>query len=226
MDTAWSANEDAILLELRGQGRSYLEIGEKLSRSLKSCERRWYRVTRPRDRKYIPLTEKPEDLRDASPKQNAKATNKLLVLLREHHDFNIQVPKNWKPKPAKPVMEEMPKPPPALSAAFQKWLDKFEPMPEPSYPPVQSIKKRVAEHFGISVLDLDSARRHAKVCVPRQIAIYLSKNLTPRSYPDIGSKFGGRDHCTVIHAVRKIERLVKEDWRVAFDVAHIEAALS
>lgn len=82
-------------------------------------------------------------------------------------------------------------------------------------PMVAEIKSVVSEFFDISPLNLDSRSRKAKFVWPRQIAMYLSSTLTLRSLPDIGRRFGGRDHTTVLHAVRKIERLVAEDPETA-----------
>jgi chromosomal replication initiator protein len=76
---------------------------------------------------------------------------------------------------------------------------------------IDEIQKLVSEHFELKPLDLVSARRSRVVARPRQIAMYLSKRLTTRSLPEIGRKFGGRDHSTVIHAVRKIEELRDQD---------------
>jgi chromosomal replication initiator protein len=72
---------------------------------------------------------------------------------------------------------------------------------------IDEIQKRVSEHFKIRPAEMVSARRAREVARPRQVAMYLAKQLTPRSLPEIGRKFGGRDHTTVIHAVRQIERL-------------------
>jgi chromosomal replication initiator protein len=83
---------------------------------------------------------------------------------------------------------------------------------------MEEIQKRVAEHFKIRVSDMSSARRSRAVARPRQVAMYLSKQLTSRSLPEIGRAFGGRDHTTVMHAVRKIEELVKTDSAFAEDV--------
>lgn len=83
---------------------------------------------------------------------------------------------------------------------------------------IDEIQKRVAEHYNIKVADMHSARRARTVARPRQVAMYLSKQLTPRSLPEIGRKFGGRDHTTVMHAVRKIEELCSEDRSFAEDV--------
>jgi chromosomal replication initiator protein len=83
---------------------------------------------------------------------------------------------------------------------------------------VDEIQKAVAEHYGLKQADLLSERRTRAVARPRQTAMYLAKQLTTRSYPDIGRRFGGRDHTTVLHAVRTIERLAAEDPALARDV--------
>lgn len=76
---------------------------------------------------------------------------------------------------------------------------------------IDQIQKAVSDHFELKPLDLVSARRARAVARPRQIAMYLAKRLTTRSLPEIGRKFGGRDHSTVIHAVRRIEELRDSD---------------
>ncbi|WP_142849420.1 chromosomal replication initiator protein DnaA [Telmatospirillum sp. J64-1] len=83
---------------------------------------------------------------------------------------------------------------------------------------VEEIQKRVAEHFNIRISDMHSARRSRQVARPRQVAMYLSKQLTSRSLPEIGRKFGGRDHTTVMHAVKKVEELCQTDISFAEDV--------
>jgi chromosomal replication initiator protein len=83
---------------------------------------------------------------------------------------------------------------------------------------IEEIQKRVAEHFNIKVSDMHSARRSRAVARPRQVAMYLAKQLTPRSLPEIGRKFGGRDHTTVMHAVRKVDELRSADSSFAEDV--------
>ena len=83
---------------------------------------------------------------------------------------------------------------------------------------IEEIQKRVAEYFNIRVADMHSARRARQVARPRQVAMYLSKQLTTRSLPEIGRKFGGRDHTTVMHAVKKIEELRASDASFAEDI--------
>jgi len=83
---------------------------------------------------------------------------------------------------------------------------------------IEEIQKRVAEHFNIRVSDMHSARRARAVARPRQVAMYLAKQLTARSLPEIGRKFGGRDHTTVMHAVRKVDELRTTDASFSDDV--------
>ncbi|RZJ43966.1 MAG: chromosomal replication initiator protein DnaA [Brevundimonas sp.] len=83
---------------------------------------------------------------------------------------------------------------------------------------VDEIQKTVAEHFSLKQADLLSERRTRTVARPRQIAMWLCKQHTTRSYPDIGRRFGGRDHTTVLHGVRKIEELIAQDEAIARDV--------
>lgn len=83
---------------------------------------------------------------------------------------------------------------------------------------IDEIQKKVAEHYNVRLSDMQSARRARIVARPRQIAMYLAKQLTPRSLPEIGRKFGGRDHTTVIHAVRKVEELSAYDPSFREDV--------
>jgi chromosomal replication initiator protein len=83
---------------------------------------------------------------------------------------------------------------------------------------IEEIQKRVAEHYNIKISEMHSARRSRAVARPRQVAMYLSKQLTARSLPEIGRKFGGRDHTTVMHAVKKIDELRQSDSGFAEDV--------
>ena len=83
---------------------------------------------------------------------------------------------------------------------------------------VDDIQKAAAEHFGLKQADLISERRTRSVARPRQAAMWLAKQLTTRSLPDIGRRFGGRDHTTVLHAVRRIEELRAADSQLAQDL--------
>ncbi|KAF0118418.1 MAG: chromosomal replication initiator protein [Rhodospirillaceae bacterium] len=90
---------------------------------------------------------------------------------------------------------------------------------------IEEIQRKVAEHFNVKVSDMGSARRTRSVARPRQVAMYLAKNLTSRSLPEIGRRFGNRDHTTVIHAVRKVEELLDTDPSFAEDVALLRRIL-
>ena len=88
----------------------------------------------------------------------------------------------------------------------------------------KEIQKKVAEYFNISVKEMQSSRRARTVARPRQVAMYLAKQLTSRSLPEIGRKFD-RDHTTVMHAVRKVEELILEDSSLAENVDSLRRAL-
>ena len=90
---------------------------------------------------------------------------------------------------------------------------------------VDDIQKATAEHFGLKQADLLSERRTRAVARPRQAAMYLAKQMTTRSLPDIGRRFGGRDHTTVLHAVRRIEELKAGDAVLAADIETIARRL-
>jgi len=83
---------------------------------------------------------------------------------------------------------------------------------------IEDIQKKVAAHFNIKVSDMHSARRSVAIARPRQIAMYLAKKLTTKSLPEIGRKFGGKDHTTVMHAVKRIDELSRGDKEFADDV--------
>jgi len=91
---------------------------------------------------------------------------------------------------------------------------------------IDEIQRKVAEHYNIRMSDMHSARRARNVARPRQVAMYLAKQLTARSLPEIGRKFGGRDHTTVMHAVRKIDELIGDDPQIAQDVEIVRRALT
>jgi chromosomal replication initiator protein len=96
---------------------------------------------------------------------------------------------------------------------------------EPKRVRIEDIQKLVASHYNVSRSDLLSSRRTAAVVMPRQIAMYLAKTLTLRSLPEIGRRFGGRDHTTVLHAVRKIEALVSKDVALSEEVDSLKRQL-
>ena len=96
---------------------------------------------------------------------------------------------------------------------------------EPKRVKIEDIQKLVASRYNVSRSDILSERRTAAVVRPRQIAMYLSKVLTLRSLPEIGRRFGGRDHTTVLHAVRKIEKAIGEDNALSDEVELLKRML-
>src|SRR3954469_84256 len=96
---------------------------------------------------------------------------------------------------------------------------------EPKRVKIEDIQRAVARHYNVSRADMLSSRRTANVVRPRQVAMYLAKTLTLRSLPEIGRRFGGRDHTTVLHAVRKIESLVGNDSVLAEEIEILKRLL-
>ena len=90
---------------------------------------------------------------------------------------------------------------------------------------IDEIQRKVADYYALKMTDLLSARRAREVARPRQVAMYLAKKLTPRSLPEIGRRFGGRDHTTVMHAVTRIEELRAADSELNNDVVHLTRLL-
>ena len=90
---------------------------------------------------------------------------------------------------------------------------------------IEEIQRKVAEHYNIRLTDMSSARRERNVARPRQVAMYLAKQLTSRSLPEIGRRFGNRDHTTVMHAVARVAELMQQDASFAEDVALLRKML-
>lgn len=142
-------------------------------------------------------------------------------------------------RPPQPKVERpAPRPVPAVEYDnVEAWVrrQKAIPLPAPKEPMLSLIDDfdqscatvgkvifAVAQHFNISTFDLKSKSRVASLVYARQVGFYLARELAKRSFPEIGKKFGDRDHTTVLHGYRKIERLIRSDWRVAYDVALAE----
>nr|WP_272211960.1 chromosomal replication initiator protein DnaA [Marinicella sp. W31]MDC2877851.1 chromosomal replication initiator protein DnaA [Marinicella sp. W31] len=89
---------------------------------------------------------------------------------------------------------------------------------EPRRVRIEDIQRVVARHYCVTRQELVSNRRTRVIVKPRQIAMFLAKTMTPRSFPEIGRRFGGRDHTTVLHAVRKIEDLLDKDQKLSQEV--------
>lgn len=90
---------------------------------------------------------------------------------------------------------------------------------------IEDVLRACCKYFEITRSQITSARRTANVVYPRQIAMYLCKLHTTKSYPEIGRRIGGRDHTTVLHGHKKVEGKIKRDWLLAYDVAMVEAGL-
>jgi chromosomal replication initiator protein len=90
---------------------------------------------------------------------------------------------------------------------------------------VEEIQRRVAEHYNIRLSDMIGPKRLRSYARPRQVAMYLCKQLTSRSLPEIGRRFGGRDHTTVMHGVRRIEELKSSDGQIAEDIELLRRSL-
>ncbi len=173
---------------------------------------------------------------------NRMVSKKLIRLLFEHHRdlvvpeyahrfFAIEQAK--KPDPvAEPQISadviELPAFLPRSSSAVNKYsLSKRNPhLSNTETPSLYVILAAVMKYFGLSRSRILSARRELKSTLPRQIACYLAAELTQLSLPVIGRDYGGRDHTTVIHANRKIARLIAEDEKIASDVNEIKKIIS
>jgi len=114
--------------------------------------------------------------------------------------------------------------PVTLEMAEREIRDLVRPQ-EPKRIKIEEIQRIVARQYNVSRADLLSSRRTANVVRPRQVAMYLAKLLTLRSLPEIGRRFGGRDHTTVLHAVRKIENLVNTDTSLAEEIEILKRQL-
>ena len=91
---------------------------------------------------------------------------------------------------------------------------------------IENIQKTICEFFNIRIGDLKAKRRTQNIALPRQVAMYLCRKHTETSFPAIGDKFGGRDHSTVIHASKTIERRIKEDPHMQNTIEKLERSLN
>lgn len=126
------------------------------------------------------------------------------------------------------VIERPPVQPYAFNAGWEDmwFFDLIMPTVMFTEPPkVEEIQRAVCQFYGVSKLDLLSKRRTANICRPRQIAMYLAKTLTFRSLPEIGRRFGNRDHTTVLHAVRKIKLHETVDEATRKEIRQIKASI-
>lgn len=173
----------------------------------------------------------------------AEAKRRYMEIYRRNHPAPkpvvLAIPRPA--KAAKPTLKlveatkvESPQPAPFTPPGF--WTKPIEDEPEvtrerdwliiDATPKVATVIRETALHFGVTIGDLLSQRRTANIMRPRHIAMYLAKAVTLRSLPYIGSRFGDRDHTTILHAVRKVESLIEAgDAAVIADVAAIKERL-
>lgn len=148
---------------------------------------------------------------------NVACSDGLLALLELHHGGPQREPKATEPTIQDEIEEEP--------------IKEIQVQPAPRPRPfiitnrIEQIKRVVCQHFGVSREEIESATRIQKVVLPRQIALFLARDVSNFSFPEIGRRFGGRDHTTVLHAYRKIEGLIRTDSELAASVEKIKAAL-
>ena len=102
----------------------------------------------------------------------------------------------------------------------------FKDLVKPAHPlSIDLIQKTVAKAYNIKATDLCSERKFKYIALPRQIAMYLSRKLTNASFPDIGNRFGGKDHTTVLHAVKRIESKLADDNSLKNSIESLEKTI-
>lgn len=149
------------------------------------------------------------EYRERERAKNQIACDKLLARLIEHHSDKHKIVQLV---PKEPEKAEEPKPQAAPIIPLPVRIP--EPAESVRLPSIFIIMHEASKFYDVPVLDIKSSRRQAVIVKPRQIGMYLSRMLTLRSFPEIGMQFGGRDHTTVLHAVRKIAALVETDERL------------
>jgi chromosomal replication initiator protein len=139
---------------------------------------------------------------------------------REARERILSAPVKTKYQPPElPKPEEMPEP------RSRDIIDLYNSFTPPALTLISRIKSVVAEQYGVTVMDLISSRRTWDLVRPRHVAMYLCKVMTPKSYPEIGRRFGNRDHATVMNAVRKITERIASDPEFAGEIAELREQL-
>jgi len=149
-----------------------------------------------------------DDLEHAIRRRNVICSKRLLAALRLNHEVVIEP----EPEPAlepEPLILELPDP--AVFSGMNK---------------IEQIKRIICKRYGISKEAIESNCRKKDIVMPRQIAMYLARKNTTYSFPEIGRRLGGRDHTTIIFAVRKIERMAGDDANFSSQLAEIQAEIS
>jgi len=132
----------------------------------------------------------------------------------------------WPPKKSYRVEPKPAQTQPPSPHAERDWLNVNSDKVSLPWITTSSVIEVVSEHFGMTRAELLACRRKASIVKARQIAMYLAKTLTLRSLPEIGRRFGGRDHTTVLHAVRKITRLIAEDAGFAAEITTLSMKIT
>lgn len=158
----------------------------------------------------------------------AIARRASLVPQREDRSYSIPNTPFGVPKIAEPLVVRViyiGKPENYYDCMWFWELVNFVPLP-PEKLSVDKIIKTAARFYGVSKMDLVSSRRTANIVGPRMVAAYLAKTMTARSLPEIGRRIGGRDHTTILHSVRKIEKRIKCDQKLAAEIDEIKRMVS
>lgn len=153
-------------------------------------------------------------------RQNAVCSLRLLAALRHNHSVWVE---KFEPDP-EPVTVPEPSPAEPLNASDPVVPELVAPVILATNK-VERIKRIICRRFNVSKSGLESNSRVAKLVLPRQIGMYVARKYTTQSFPEIGRRFGGRDHTTILYAVGKIERLVASDPAIATQVQEIIAEL-
>ena len=114
---------------------------------------------------------------------------------------------------------------PITVESAEHWIKDLMRGSTPRPPKVEDILRVISKHFGVSKHDILSQRRHRSIVWPRQVGMFLAKAMTARSLPEIGRRFGGRDHTTVLHAIRKIEGELKANSRLRAEIEDLKKML-
>lgn len=160
------------------------------------------------------LAVEPQTIADV---ERARAIHKRLRSMRGKCDPVIAPEPEPVPEPSPPVEAQ------ETACALEESDASLDPTPPRLT--VYLIAQVTAEHFGVSMQDMLSHRRDRKYVTARQIAMYLAKHLTSRSFPFIGQRLGGRDHTTVMHGVRKISERMPLEFALTIHVFKIEGAI-
>lgn len=168
---------------------------------------------------------------EKSRQRNAKACDALLSLLKLHHDTVSEVADAVQVVEEAAMVHPIELPAtPAVSDTLSEWIRKqkevwFAAQPDNGKITIRAIQAVTCRFYGVSMTDLLSRRRSKRISFPRQVACFLSKEITRQSLPEIGRRFGGRDHTTILHSIRKIEKMLDADPAFAIQVNAIRKKL-